>query len=421
MKHFTDTKIYMLLFAVATFMAACTTKPSAEEKAESKGISYSVEVQNPVDMARNNVLVAVSQEELFKMNLKADQTFVIEAEGKQIPNQFVENEGLLFVLEELGASETKTFTLKVVSEDSVESYPKRTQAELSIKKGGEWKGREYIGGQFENVDSLRVPDEHTDHSWYIRYEGPGWESDLVGYRFYLDWRNGVDVFGKTTHDMVLQNAGQDNFDSYHELSDWGMDIMKVGESLGVGSIASFQEGKAMRVAETDSVISKILENGAIYSAVQTDYYGWKVADKDLDLKSVISIHAGSRLSKEHLELEKNLDNIATGLNKLEDTNLFTSEGSADSYGYVATYGKQSLNNDNLGIAVLFAPNRFNSFKEDEHSHIVTLNPEGESVDYYFLAAWEKEPNGITSEEDFLTYLEKTAKELANPVNVTIKN
>ena len=84
---------------------------------------------------------------------------------------------------------------------------------------------------------LRVPPEHTDHSWFIRYEGPGWESDLVGYRFYLDWRNATDIFGKKDHRYgACKDVGQDGFDSYHEPADWGMDVLKVGESLGIGAL-----------------------------------------------------------------------------------------------------------------------------------------------------------------------------------------
>jgi len=69
-----------------------------------------------------------------------------------------------------------------------------TYAEISIKEGGEWQGREYEGGEFKNVDTLTVPENHTDHSWFIRYEGPGWENKQVGYRLYLDWRNAIDIF-----------------------------------------------------------------------------------------------------------------------------------------------------------------------------------------------------------------------------------
>ncbi|NBC83796.1 MAG: hypothetical protein GVY19_10490 [Bacteroidetes bacterium] len=51
-----------------------------------------------------------------------------------------------------------------------------TYAEISIKKGGEWKmvtkvnGKEqyeYKGGTFENIDELAVPEEYTDHSFFI--------------------------------------------------------------------------------------------------------------------------------------------------------------------------------------------------------------------------------------------------------------
>ena len=33
--------------------------------------------------------------------------------------------------------------------------------------------------------------------------------------------------------MVLQDVGQDGYDSYHEMADWGMDVLKVGDAAGV--------------------------------------------------------------------------------------------------------------------------------------------------------------------------------------------
>src|SRR6218665_1759251 len=111
---------------------------------------------------------------------------------------------------------------------------KQTYAELSIKEGGKWVGQKYEGGTFKNVTSLKVPKSHWDHSFFIRYEGPGWESSKIGYRLYLDWRNCIDLFGKVTDTMVLSKVGLDGFESYHHPSDWGMDILKAGKALGVG-------------------------------------------------------------------------------------------------------------------------------------------------------------------------------------------
>jgi len=204
--------------------------------------SFSIAVSNPLTVSRENVLVLVSAEQIHKKLKKFNpHAFVVMDGEKEIPSQYnhndADNSGIAFVLDGLAASETRQLSIRFhPSGNNPRSYSKRTQAELSYKKGGEWKNREYMGGAFQNTQFLRVPPEHKDHSWFIRYEGPGWESDKVGYRFYLDQRNATDVFGKVTREMVLQQVGLDGFDSYHEMQPWGMDVMKVGKSLGIGSI-----------------------------------------------------------------------------------------------------------------------------------------------------------------------------------------
>ncbi len=386
--------------------------------------SFVVEVSNPLKEQRENVLVLLKEEDLEKNNPSFNsKAFVVLDGKKEIPAQYNDkdrnNAGLAILLDRLKPNESRKLTVRFSETgEKPRSYTKRTQAELSHRVGGHFENRKYIGGQFQNVDSLRVPDEHTDHSYFIRYEGPGWESDKVGYRFYLDWRNGVDVFGKTTDEMVLQNVGQDGFDSYHNLQDWGMDILKVGKALGVGSLAYYDGEKAIRVDKTDSLISVITENGDIYSSILTGYYGWKVAGQELDIHSQLSIHAGSRLTHHQVGIEGKPENLSTGLTKDKKAKLTTSKGSENAWGYMATYGEQSLNNDKVGLAILFRPRDFMEFTEDEHSHVVKLKPSGDKLEYYYLAAWELEKEGIKTEQEFMQYLEKTARKLARPVKVS---
>ena len=349
--------------------------------------------------------------------------FIVMDGEKEIPSQYNKNDqdvsGIVLVLDQLKANESKTLTIRYKKEgESSRNYAKRTQAELSHKVNGEWKEREYIGGEFKNVDYLRVTPEHKDHSWFIRYEGPGWESDKVGYRFYLDQRNAVDVFGKKVPEVVLQKAGLDGFDSYHELQDWGMDVLKVAKSLGIGSIG-YLDTAAVRVEVTDSVTSRITENGVVYSSILTNYYGWNTSKTKTNLASRLNIHAGSRVTHNLIDVTGDLDNLCTGLIKDSKAKLSAKEGDANSYGYMATYGKQSLNNDNLGIAVLFKRSDFTEFTRDANSHIVKLKPSNGKLDYYFVAAWEGEPNGIKTEEEFIAYLDKLAKELASPVQIEV--
>lgn len=384
---------------------------------------FSISIHNPLARERSDVLIHIKESDIKSrypdFNSKGFKVLLGENE---IPSQYNEEgtaKGIVFVLPVLAANEDQNISISYdPAKDVDQNYPKRTQAEISHKVDGHFENRKYIGGNFQNVNELHVPAEHTDHSWYIRYEGPGWESDKVGYRFYLDWRNGVDVFGKTTPEPILQLVGQDGFDSYHEMQDWGMDVLKVGKSLGVGSIATFTNGQARRVDVTDSLYAAITNNGPVYSSVLTKYYGWDLEDNKTTITSNISIHAGTRMSKQELNSSAAIDNFATGLIKDNKANLIQS-GESTEYGYLATYGPQSLNNDKLGIAVLFRNDQKREITTDQHSHVVVLSPDGNNLTYYFLAAWELEEGGIKDEESFKSYLDQQVEDLSHPVKITL--
>jgi hypothetical protein len=219
--------------------------------------------------------------------------------------------------------------------------------------------------------------------------------------------------------------GQDNFSSYHEMQPWGMDIMKVGESLGLGSVGMWVDTSAIRVEHTDSVVCKV-RDGNLSSSVMIDYFNWKTPHDTLNVYDILSIHNGTRWTESDVGILGGGDlAIATGFVKDKNARLYKSAGNDSTFGYIATYGKQSLNNDNLGLVVAFNHRGFVGFHEDEHSNIVELKsllePYGlGTVDYYFAAAWELEPNGIKSEADFIKWVGKSARELANPVRINVK-
>ena len=387
---------------------------------------FAVDVTNPIDVERKDVFVRIPAGDLTKVVKDFNKNaFAVFAGDREVPSQYNEppvlNDGIVLVLDEIKGREKIILTVRYSTTGEYRTnYVKRTQAELSHKTGGKFENREYIGGTFKNVKFLRVPREHKDHSWFIRYEGPGWESDKIAYRFYLDQRNATDAFGKKTTDMILHNVGKDGFDSYHEMQPWGMDVMKVGKSLGVGSIGYNSNGNVTRVEKTDSVTCEITKDGEIYSEIETRYYGWDVNGTKINLFSTIGIHAGARQTFQHLRLQGDLDRICSGIVEDPKAGLKVSKGDHSSYGYLATYGKQSLNDDDLGLAVLFPASALIGVSEDAHSHVADLRVLNESAEYYFLAAWSGEPGGVNSREAFEAYIGRLARELANPVSVKIR-
>lgn len=309
-----------------------------------------------------------------------------------------------------GKKENSADDTSEITEDTLVNQD--TYAEISIKKGGSWEGREYMEGEFENVESMEVPKEHTDHSWYIRYEGPGWENKQVGYRLYLDWRNAIDIFGKKVDTMVLPQVGQDGFDSYHENADWGQDILKAGKSMGIGGYGRYMNDTVAHFRNVANTKASV-KNSASSSSVEINYEGWNTGSDTIDLESTLTIFPNGRYTKVELTPSKEIEGLTTGIVKLADLEPMKKEG--EKWGYIATYGAQTLvsDEDKLGMAVFYKIDEVAQQVEGPDDHLVVFKPTTSGVTYYFLGAWEQEKVGITTQEDFVANIDELLNTLEN--------
>ena len=333
---------------------------------------------------------------------------VASKDGSTVPLEIVSNlKGNQLAVFPVKCLKPRSSNVFLLLKGNTDEYPKRTYAELAHKIGGQFNGNTYEGGfSWVKPNYMKLPGTFRDHAYYIKYEGPGWESDKVGYRFYLDQRNAIDVFGKKTPGIVLPGTGIDGYDSYHNMSDWGMDNMKVGKALGIGSIAFWDGQKAVRVENRDSAVCFIPTDGKIRSQVNTTYYGWDVGGNKFNLKSLISIDAGSRASHMELQADKYVSNLTTGIIKNNDTELLKSDYNTGDWAYIATFGKQSLNNDNMGLAVFYKKKQLKMLTEDDLNHLVVLTSENGYVEYYFMATWELEWQPVNNITDFMNALDE---------------
>ncbi len=425
--------IKVSLISLIFFLIGCS-KSSKENQIFNADYpeQFQLLVSNPLDSLRKDVAVQLDvnsiKEKYPDFNPLA---FIVLNEGNELPSQPEDINGdsspdRIVFLTNLNPGEKQNLTVRYAKVGiKKREYTKRTQAVLGKKVGYKLVKGEYTGGRFEDVDSVKVPANHVAHDALYRIEGPGWESDLIAYRFYLDSRNRNDIFGKKVHELVLQKVGVNDLvsnskESYTKMLDWGMDIFKVGESLGIGSIGMWQDNKVYTVSKTDSVICIIAADGPIRSGVFTKYYGWQVGKEKYNLLSNLSISAGSRLTKVDLDLSGGEANFCTGLAKHENCVFMKSVNKNSEWGYIALYGKQSLSGDNLGISVFYKNPDLIKTTEDKDSYIVVLKPTNSRLQYYFAGAWEEEPNGIKNKDEFQSYLNKTVEDLNNPVEVSIK-
>lgn len=411
--------VALLVFAAGCNSGNTDAGPQQSSSAEAPietALAYA-KVSNPTQFDRTQEPLRFP---IYDLGLQAGDSriaqLVVKDGDQLVPSQLIDSSAdnqvdTLLVAADLSGGQTRTFKI-LADADAAESLniPKQTQAEISHKTGGEWQDAKYVGGEFQNVAQLTPPTQYTDHSEWIRYEGPGIESDKVGYRIYLDWRNGFDIFGKNTSQMVLQDVGLDGYQSYHEPAEWGMDILKVGKSLGMGGYGFWNGEQVELVSEVDTRKVTIVEDGPLYSDLQIAYQGWVVNDQKLDLTANLAMNAGSRLVHTRLQLSDELPNIAIGVVKHPGTELI--QGPEDISGYAWTYtaswGEQTLSEENpkLGMAIIYRRGDKDSQTQDENSYVSLMKAPGGELEYYFLAAWEGEKEGITTKEEFITYLDQ---------------
>lgn len=420
--------IILLVFPVMFLITGC-------ESMKEGGAEY----EKSFDIALNNTLGIERTDEAINLELAEiksahpdfnSNAFAIFDGDEELASQISDTNldgvaDLITLVKNFQPGESSSVAIRFNTAGYVEhNYKKRTQAEVSVKMDYELKGVKYTGGRFQNVDKVKLPENHEDHNAFLRYEGPGWESEKVGYRLYLDARTRTDIWGKKVDTLVLQDVGVNDLvaedESYQSMMNWGMDIFKVGKSLGIGSITMPTEKGLEIVAETDSVICYIASNGVVRSEVLTKYFGWQTSTGKYNFTTSHVITAGSRLTEFNATINPSVDALATGLAKHENTEYFISENKETGWQYIALYGTQTLADDDLGIALIYQKADEIEVTEDDLSYIVKLKPADGKLQYYFAAAWVQEPNGIKTKDQFKEYLNTVILKLDSPVTVAVK-
>lgn len=418
--------------ALLAALLACPALPSPA--GPHSGCPVRVECTNPGTAPRTDAPVAIPLASVKKVHTEfTAANFAVLSDGKALAAQTGDTDAdgrpdEILVLLDLAGGETRLLELHSPPPPGLPAAPARprAQADLMVKTDYTLRDGVYAGGRFVGANAATTPAGHRSHNAYFKYEGPGWESDRIAYRLYLDERNRCDIFGKLVPDLVLHTVGvndlvSDGKESYTVMQPWGRDIYKVASTLGIGSFALWHDGRPAPVERYDSASCRIVENGPLRAAIVVGYRGWVVDGRKRDLDVRLSIAGGSRVTRVELRATGPAADFCTGVaaHPGSETILAPPEGK-EPWAYAARYGLQTLTGDRLGTAVFYRRAELVATAEDSLNRTLALRPSGGAVTYHACAAWEKEPGGITNESDFRSYLDRTARELSSPVRVKVR-
>ncbi|WP_416877260.1 DUF4861 family protein [Litorimonas sp.] len=256
----------------------------------------------------------------------------------------------------------------------------------------------------QSVAKLQTPPGFKQGDKLVTYEGPGWESDKVGFRLYLDNRNALDIFGKKTDGLILKSVGRG--EDYHEMSDWGMDILKVNNSLGAGGLGVYENETVRQIGKAESYSAEIIKDSLTQASIRVTHTQSEACENDVS--ATYSIQAGQRLSRINVQNSCVLP-YAAGLIIHPNTSSIISEDTG-AWRYKARYGVQSLVPDSLGLALFYRAEDITLAGADEDDDYIVFKP-SVAPDYFTAAAWEQEKGGLKTKQAFTEWLEETQARL----------
>jgi len=263
-----------------------------------------------------------------------------------------------------------------------------------------------ISGDYISQNKITIPKNLSPQNKWIMFEGPILENDLVAYRYYADNRHRFDIYGKTVSNLMMDTVSW----KYHDIMNWGSDILKVGNSLGLGSPAIWYQDSLHTLSNFETKTIEVIENSDERSMIRTTFMGFSIGEHTLDIVQDWSIEAGKPWSEIHLKvlngsLPENM-RFATGIVKhLPEIIQATSKD----YFYAMNWGRQSFHKENMGMAILI-DNKYNpQHVEDDLSHAYTFDSDASDVKYRFLSAWERDNNKVKDADEFKKLMEASSE------------
>lgn len=409
---------FLLYLTVAVFIAACTdtTEPV-----------FTVTVTNPSDADRTDVPVVIDLQEALGQKAAA----ILSAEvtvpdgspsGVIIPSQLDDLDGdlvpdeLAFVAD-VPANSSVSFRVECSDVLSQKSFPPRTAAFMKV-----WD-RKY---RYPYINSIEYQGRNEPLATYDAIYGHGaqWESELVGFRVYMDHRQSIDIYGKPTPQLVLDKT---NFYSTREdiANGLGCDILFAGASVGAGSFRGYIKEQPTYVDSVEARGQRVIASGSVRAIVEVTDKNWFYHDKTLQMRQRYILYAGHRDVQVDIQLagpEIDSEQFCTGVQKIEMEN----EGFLEASGLAGSWGKNIPDKaaedlvEGVGLGVYAPAPYLTSVQEDSLNYLTILHPENGHITYHLAICALMEKDGFSDAQQWFQWLKQWENELKEPCKVKVK-
>ncbi len=312
-------------------------------------------------------------------------------------------------------------------------------------------------GETATMQHLRSDyPKRTAAKFTMKFDGLAWESEANAWRIYFDKRNAIDIFGKRRPGLYLEMFGAPEY-VYHWESPLGRDIYRIGDAIGIGSVAALVDGKVVKVSDVAERKWRIINAGPVRVIVELTYKGWKVGEREVNLTSRMTQWAGKHGFEHRITAEGASGlTLVTGVVRhpalQEKTFAPTATEPAlarlwwgpqvEEEGPPAT-AIHNLPDQNLGLAIIASGRQSKVPGDDSLNLLVQPQFTNGEASWYVLGVWDQEnsdnllttarsaedksrqdswvlaPNGPVTFPAFVDFVRETVRRITQPARVEI--
>ena len=290
---------------------------------------------------------------------------------------------------------------RIVALKAEHASPEFWQCFAALRSQGNLDGlRELVEESFELTvplpdfatawDTIRAKCARPRVAWAQDWAPPniGWESEVCAFRAYWGL---FDFFGKTRKTLILPTIHEAT--NYHAELDWGMDVLHVGNSPGIGGVTLYVNGQPYPVrspeGKGDIAWSKRLVSES-EEQVTIELLGENAGPKaaPYTVRFQCTALAGRRDSRIEVLIDggapEDVIELGIGLTRLPQE-AFAFDGD---HGILANWGVQEPAIGAIGMGVVFPPKALLRVTDLPGEHQVVLEAErGRPIRYHIQGDW----------------------------------
>ena len=390
--------------------------------------TLSVSVSNTLEAERNDQPVVLQLKDYGRVQT----ALVRDADGRETPCQLddLDQDGLmdeLCFLSNLKAKQTLVYKVTLSAEGEPRSYPARVYTEMLIRNS---KVKEK--NRHNNyIESITARGDCADPYTLLHHHGVSFESELNGIRIYFDKRQTLDLYGKFSKRLELQET-QFYTSAEQKAKGYGDDVLWVGQTYGLGAFRGWDGTKSTMIDPVKSRTQRIVSYGPLRTIVEVEDRGWKAdsAKPAVSMTLRYTQYAGHRDTDIDVLFDRDVTGyrFSTGIINVKD-----SREMSDHRGLRACWGTDYPSTDTLnwkpetvGLAILLRPeNVVDELPADptlrqggDYGFVVC--PRGQRMRYKVAYCSANETFGFHSAGEWFAWLQQWRRETEVPVVVRVR-